>query len=111
MHPEQQLGVERPVVAPLDPRVDLVDAAGRRKRSLAIAEHDRHRHEDRPAQPAQRMRAKVRVLVHPRRHFRMRHLHEQRPPASKEQNVLAVDPPGDRILAVKARLHNPIKPL
>jgi len=57
------------------------------------------------------MLTKVRVLIDARRHLRMGKLHEQRSAAPEKKHVLAIDPAGDRILAVKAGLHRPIKPL
>src|SRR5258708_35281946 len=94
-------GPRRAVVGPLHLRVGLVGAARGGQGCVAIAELDRHRHPDRAAQAADRMLAKIRMLVAPRRHLRMCQLHQQGASATQQQDVLAVDPPRDRVLFEK----------
>src|SRR6202043_963898 len=75
------------------------------KRRLALAEDDRHRHHDGAAKAPDRTGAKVRVIVDPGRDLWVSQLHEQRAAAAQQQDVLAIDATGYRIVFVESWSH------
>ena len=112
MHPEQELGIERPVglasiVVAGDARVDSPESGRCRLRGLGLAEDDRQGQLERAVEPAPGIAAVVGELGDAGGHLGMSHLEDQRPAAAEEQHGLAVDPPGERsrpgnmILAVR----------
>jgi len=57
------------------------------------------------------MRAEIGVLVDSKRHLRVRELHQESPASAQEEDILTVHPPGDRVVRVKPRPHQSIKPI
>src|ERR1051326_6237544 len=108
VHPQQEVGVQRAILAPSNPTVRLVNHAGSGERGLAVAEHDRHRHVDGPSQTPNGMRAKVRVLVDPRGDLGMGKLHQQRAPTAEEQDILTIHTTCDRAFRIEAFSHQAI---
>jgi hypothetical protein len=78
----------------------MIDSAGGGQRGLSLAEYDGHRHQHCAAKTPDGMSAEVRMIVDPRRHLGVRQLHQQRAPTTQQEDVLAADAPGYRIVCV-----------
>ncbi len=102
MYPQEQVRIERVIVVPPNARVSLIDRSGGGQRGLSLTENDRHRHQHGAAETPDGMSAEVRMIVDPRRHLGVRQLHQQRTPTTQQEDVLAADAPGYRIVSVKA---------
>ena len=104
MHPEQQFLIEGVVRRATLRRlaggndaanllVATLHAFERRARLRTLVEHDRPHGAHGAVKPGERILLKTAVLGDTGGDFRMRELHQQRPPTGEQQNHLAVDLP------------------